>query len=188
MSVDIAATVSLPDTCSLHSGELVYFSGPRTSWVAAVSYGIVHKTVTVFKPGDRSRHRDYATGWAVRGLNPIGTRGFSLFKNVRPGRLWVPPGRLCNGYRVLFPGVKLLRREDGHLFQSSAEGRNEWSYTSVPSMSSWHVRGMLLHFHYEYLPYQFSPRRTECVIHSSTFCSVICTTKIICYYSITWFI
>jgi hypothetical protein len=42
-----------------------------------------------------------ATGWTVRGSNPGGVETF----RTHPGRSWVPPSLLSNGYQV-FPGVK----------------------------------------------------------------------------------
>ena len=42
-----------------------------------------------------------ATGWTVRGTNPVGGEIF----RTRPLRPWVPPSPLYNGYRF-FPGGK----------------------------------------------------------------------------------
>jgi hypothetical protein len=42
-----------------------------------------------------------ATGWTVRGLNPVGGEKF----RTCPDRPWGPPSNLHNGYRV-FPGDK----------------------------------------------------------------------------------
>jgi hypothetical protein len=42
-----------------------------------------------------------ATGWTIRGSNPIGGEIF----RTRPDRPWGPPSLLHNGYRV-FPGGK----------------------------------------------------------------------------------
>jgi hypothetical protein len=40
MNVDVAATVKLPDTCSLHSGDLVHTGRRRSTWLSAESYGV----------------------------------------------------------------------------------------------------------------------------------------------------
>ena len=41
------------------------------------------------------------------------------------------PDRLCAG---LFPGDKAKEREGDHSYSPKAKVRNEWSYTSVPSI------------------------------------------------------
>ena len=37
---------------------------------------------------------------------------------------------LCNGYQISFPGLKGTGRDSGHSPPSSAQVKNEWSYTS----------------------------------------------------------
>ena len=52
---------------------------------------------------------------------------------TRPDRPWGPPGLLYDGYRVCFPGLKLLGLGANHPFTSSAEVE-QWSYTSAPTV------------------------------------------------------
>ena len=59
-----------------------------------------------------------------------GARDLSLQK--RPDWLWAPRSPLFSGYRVCFPDVMRLGREAVHPHPSSAEIKNEWSYTSSP--------------------------------------------------------
>jgi len=49
---------------------------------------------------------------------------------TQPPIQWVP-GTLC-------PGIKQPGHEVDHSFPSTAEVKNEWSYTSTPHMSSPH--------------------------------------------------
>jgi hypothetical protein len=49
-----------------------------------------------------------------------------------PDRLLCPLSLLLNGYSTPFPEVKRTGRESNHLPASSAEVKNEWSYTSSP--------------------------------------------------------
>ena len=79
-----------------------------------------------------------ATGWAVRGRIPMGTR-FSAPVQTGPG---IPPNLLYNGYRVSFPGEKWPRRGVDHPPPSRAEvkGRVELYFYS-PSGPSCPVLG-----------------------------------------------
>jgi hypothetical protein len=69
------------------------------------------------EPGYRSRCRDWARGWTVRGLSPCRAESFERFLSSpkRPHRLWGPPSLLFNGYRCSFPGVRRPGREADHL-------------------------------------------------------------------------
>jgi len=58
--------------------------------------------------------------------------GFFCFRK-RPLRVCVAP---FNAHRPFIPGVILLWRDADHLLPSSAEVRNEWSYTSSTAISS----------------------------------------------------
>ena len=60
-----------------------------------------------------------------------------VFQNG-PDSPWAPPILLFGGYRSSFPGVKLSGREV-HNSPYIAEVKNEWSYTSAPSIC---LRGM----------------------------------------------
>jgi hypothetical protein len=66
--------------------------------------------------------------WTVRGFNRA--RGdFSSPK--RQDQLWNQPSILFSGYRASLL-VKRPMREFSHAPPSSAEVKNEWSYTSIP--------------------------------------------------------
>jgi hypothetical protein len=69
--------------------------------------------------------------WSLTVLFILWTRDFFSFPK-RPDRLWGPPSLLFNGYRGTFPEVKWPEREVNHSSPSSAEIKNEWSYTSAP--------------------------------------------------------
>jgi len=71
-----------------------------------------------------SRYSDYATGWAIRYLNPRITKTF--FSSAEPpDRTWGPPILLLlSGWRGLFKGLKIPRREVEHSPPSSAEIKN----------------------------------------------------------------
>ena len=72
-------------------------------------------------------------GSDVRDSNPGRVNGFfSSPKHQR--RLWGPPNLLLNGYRGPVLGVKRLERCVDHCFLSIAYVKNEWSYTSTPSL------------------------------------------------------
>jgi len=59
-----------------------------------------------------------------------GQRFFSSPK--RPNRLWDPPNLLISGYRRSLPEIKRLRCAYDIWNPSSADVKNEWSYTSSP--------------------------------------------------------
>jgi hypothetical protein len=65
----------------------------------------------------------------------VGAKDFSLLQK-RPERLWGPPSLPFNGYRGSFLRVKQLECEFNQSPSSSAEVKNEWSYTST-SLSFW---------------------------------------------------
>jgi hypothetical protein len=56
-------------------------------------------------------------------------------------RVWGPPSLLLHVYRLTFPGIKRPGREVDHSPQPSAEVKNEWSYTSNPSICFHDVNG-----------------------------------------------
>jgi hypothetical protein len=61
---------------------------------------------------------------------PVWANIFSSPK--RTDRLWGPPSIIFNGFRASLPGVKWFGRGVNHSLLSSAEVKNEWSYTSTP--------------------------------------------------------
>jgi hypothetical protein len=62
---------------------------------------------------------------------PAEVRDFSFLQNL-PYLLWGLVSLVFNGYQGSFPGVKRPGREVNHSPPSSAEVKNEWSYTSTP--------------------------------------------------------
>jgi len=83
---------------------------------------------------DQSVYRAGA-GWTVRGSSSGNGKGFSLHQN-RPYPLRGPRSLLFNENQGPLPRVK--RQEHGvYLYPSNVEAKNEWSYSSPPS----------LHFH-----------------------------------------
>ena len=52
----------------------------------------------------------------------------------RSHRFWSPSTLLFNGYRGSFMGVKRTGSEFNNKSSSGAEVKNEWSYTSTPSV------------------------------------------------------
>jgi len=79
--------------------------------------------------------RDSAAGVMTRlqtgrfGGSNSGRGGF--FSSKRPDRFWSPTVFLFSWYRVSFWGVKRSERGVDHSCPSSAEVKNEWSYTST---------------------------------------------------------
>jgi hypothetical protein len=62
---------------------------------------------------------------------------------TRPDRPWGPPGLLCSGCRVSFPGVKRPGRGVNHLPPSSAEVKERVElHLYSPSGPSWPVLGL----------------------------------------------
>jgi hypothetical protein len=78
-------------------------------------------------------------------------------------RLWGPPSLLFSRYRSSFAGVKWPGLEVDHCPPSSAEVKNEWSYTSSPSVC---------------LSDELAERYT-CII--SNYCSADSTEYLLCY-------
>ena len=74
-------------------------------------------------------------GWMVRGLNPGRDKNFFSSPN-RPERLQVPLSLHFSGYRGSFSGVKWPGRKFNHSPPSSAEVKNECSYTSTVAICS----------------------------------------------------
>jgi hypothetical protein len=69
------------------------------------------------------------TGWTVQGSNAgTGKKGFLFSETSR-----LALGPTCRPRRSL-PRVKQPRREIKHSPPSSAEVKNEWSYTSTPAI------------------------------------------------------
>jgi len=69
-----------------------------------------------------------------------------LFSNISRSHLgpWGPLSPLFSEYRDSFPQVKLPQREVHHSRPSSADFKNEWSYTSIPLYAF--RRGNVKHF------------------------------------------
>jgi hypothetical protein len=60
--------------------------------------------------------------------------------------LWGPPSLPINGHRGSFPEVKWPEREVNHSPPSSAEVKNEWSFTSIPPLRFMALTGKTLLF------------------------------------------
>jgi len=61
-----------------------------------------------------------------------------------PDQPWVPLRFQFNEYRGFSPretGVKQPAQEVNHSFSSRAKLKNEYSYTPIPCMPSWHKQG-----------------------------------------------
>ena len=72
-----------------------------------------------------------ATGWTVRGSNPITGKRFSLLEN-RPDRFWAHPASYSLGTGVSFPEVECLGRKIDNSAIYSVEIQDEWSCNSSP--------------------------------------------------------
>ena len=71
--------------------------------------------------------------WAGRSGVSTLVKGKNFFSSPnRPERLWVPLSLHYDGYRGSFSGVKWPGHKYDHSPRSSAEVKNEWSYTSAP--------------------------------------------------------
>jgi hypothetical protein len=66
----------------------------------------------------------------IWGSNPAEARDLT-FLQIVPEWLCSPFSLLFNGHWVLFMGIKQLGSEVDHSPSSSAEIKNEWSYTSI---------------------------------------------------------
>jgi hypothetical protein len=87
-------------------------------------------------PGSRSSSGGVATRQqaALSGDRvPVGFRDFCFLQNFQTGSEGTP-SLLCKGTDVPCLGVKRLGREFNHSPPSSADVKNEWRYTSVPSL------------------------------------------------------
>jgi hypothetical protein len=78
-----------------------------------------------------TQYRDWATGWTP-GVRFSAEAGIFLSWSPYSYRPWGPHNRLCSGYRGIFSGVKLLKRDADHSPPSSVEVKNAWRYTSTP--------------------------------------------------------
>ena len=83
-------------------------------------------------PGLRSRYSySLRAGWFGVRL-PVRARVFIL--HTRPDRLWSLPILQYKGYRGFFPGIKWSGYEVNRSSQCSDKVKNEWIYTSTPSV------------------------------------------------------
>ena len=71
--------------------------------------------------------------WTIRGLNSGRGIDFFLLRNVQIAS-WDPPSFLFIGYRDTFLGMKRPYCDVYHSRLSNTEVKNEWSYTSTPSV------------------------------------------------------
>jgi hypothetical protein len=75
-----------------------------------------------------------ATDWTVRDSKPRRGKRHSSFPK-RPDRLWSPPSFQFKGYRHSFLRLSRPGREVRNSSPTTAEVRNEWSYTSSPPVA-----------------------------------------------------
>jgi len=62
---------------------------------------------------------------------PGGKKMYFFYKKGSPPRVPPPPHLILDGYRGSFPGLRRQWRDADHTQPSSAEVKNEWSYTST---------------------------------------------------------
>jgi len=68
-------------------------------------------------------------------ITALNTIRKELFSEL-PDRPWSPsPSLLFNEYQGSLPEIQRLRPEADHLHPSSANVKNEWSYTSTPPIN-----------------------------------------------------
>ena len=79
-----------------------------------------------------SRYSDQAPGCIIE-FESRQVKTFMSSPN-RPNRVLGPTNLPYNGYQRFSPGVKRPRREARHSSASHAEVKNEWNYTSTPSI------------------------------------------------------
>jgi hypothetical protein len=75
------------------------------------------------------------TGWMVLGSSASGDKFFLFLKS--PDISWPKTSRLFKGCRGSFLQIKLPKRVGNHSPSTSAEVKNGWNYTPLPSVSSW---------------------------------------------------
>ena len=113
-----------------YEGTSQYESSPTSKPVGCAEKP--HALLPVLWAGIAQSVQRLATGWTVRGSNPVGG---DIFR-TRPNRQWGPPSLLYNGYRVCL-GVKEVRTWRWPSPPSSAEVNERvelyLSSTSEPS-------------------------------------------------------
>ena len=106
--------------------------------LASLLYLIAHIFAITFKkptsditgPGKRSKYSNCATSWTIRYSNPGRGNRFSVLQDVQTGSGADPASYLMGIGRFFFPGVKRPGGgEVDHLSPTSADIKNEWSYT-----------------------------------------------------------
>jgi hypothetical protein len=85
------------------------------------------------KPGERSWYVDYATRYTIRGSNSSRNTEIFIFSKA-PRPTMGPPSFLLNEYRDYFSAVKWAESVEYHSPPSTAQIKNEWSYSSTPNI------------------------------------------------------
>jgi hypothetical protein len=85
------------------------------------------------KPGQHSWYVDYVTRCTIRGSNSSRKIEIFIFSEL-PRPAMGPPSFLLNEYRAYFSAVKRAGCVEYHSPPSTAQIKNEWSYSSTPNI------------------------------------------------------
>jgi hypothetical protein len=115
-----------PYACSVF-GHVKWFSFQ----IPGLRYCIHLHTSRLWEAEARSRYSDKATGWTVRGSQPVRAKIFLSCATSRPA-LRAHPDSYSKGTVVLSPGVKRSGHADNHSPPTSSKVKNGWSCISIP--------------------------------------------------------
>ena len=118
--------------CSYERKSLSLTTQIRTARSLRDSLSKFCRSANFKKPEWFSRYSEYSMDWTVRGSNP--RRKKKILQNFQAGS-GVHPTPCLVGSGGSFSGVKWPTRKVNQAPPSSVEVKNEWSYTSTPSIS-----------------------------------------------------